>query len=46
MKRVATIILNRNLPDVTNALYDHLQHYDAAMTDVFIVEAGGRRYCG
>lgn len=40
MKRVATIILNRNLPDVTNALYDHLQHYDAAMTDVFIVEAG------
>ncbi|MGZ4954860.1 MAG: hypothetical protein ACXV8Q_07080 [Methylobacter sp.] len=40
MKRVATIILNRNLPDVTNTLCDHLHHYDADMTDVFVVEAG------
>lgn len=40
MKRVATIILNRNLPEVTNALYDHLIQYDADLTDVFIVESG------
>jgi len=40
MKRVATIILNRNLPDVTNALCDHLRTYDEAETDVFVVEAG------
>jgi hypothetical protein len=40
MKRVATIILNRNLPEVTNALCDHLRHYDADVTDVFVVEAG------
>ncbi|WP_338849077.1 hypothetical protein V8J88_08990 [Massilia sp. W12] len=40
MKRVATIILNRNLPEVTNSLYDHLQHYDGALTDIYIVEAG------
>lgn len=40
MKRVATIILNRNLPEVTNRLYDHLQRHDGAETDVFIVEAG------
>lgn len=40
MKRVATIILNRNLPDVTDRLYEHLMRHDADMTDVFVVEAG------
>jgi hypothetical protein len=40
MKRVATIILNRNLPDVTDALFAHLQRYDGDAADVFIVEAG------
>src|SRR4029079_3498024 len=28
MKRVATIILNRNPPDVANRLYEHLQRHD------------------
>ena len=40
MKRVATIILNRNLPDVTDALFAHLQQYDGDTTDVYVVEAG------
>ncbi len=40
MKRVATIILNRNLPEVTNQLYEHLMHHDGDATDVFVVEAG------
>ena len=40
MKRVATIILNRNLPDVTDALYAHLQRHDGSFTDIFVVEAG------
>ena len=40
MKRVATIILNRNLPDVTDRLYEHLMLHDGDMTDVFVVEAG------
>jgi hypothetical protein len=40
MKRVATIILNRNLADVTNRLYEHLAHHDVDSTDVFVVEAG------
>ncbi|WP_126455336.1 hypothetical protein [Sulfuriflexus mobilis] len=40
MKRVATIILNRNLPDVTDKLCDHLSEYDGDMTDIFVVEAG------
>jgi hypothetical protein len=40
MKRVATLILNRNLPEVTNALFDHLQRFDADLTDVFVIEAG------
>ena len=40
MKRSATIILNRNLPDVTNALVEHLQAHDGNSTDIFVVEAG------
>lgn len=40
MKSVATIILNRNLPDATNHLYEHLLQYDGGLTDIFVVEAG------
>lgn len=40
MKRVATIILNRNLPEVTNQLCDHIIHHDGDVTDVYVVEAG------
>ena len=40
MKRVATIILNRNLPEVTDQLFEHLVRYDGDTTDVFVVEAG------
>jgi len=40
MKRVATIILNRNLPEVTNNLFDHLTKFDGDLTDIYIVEAG------
>ena len=40
MKRVATIILNRNLPDVTNRLCEHLMQYDADLTDLYVIEAG------
>lgn len=40
MKRVATIVLNRNLPEVTNQLCKHLMHHDGDATDVFVVEAG------
>jgi hypothetical protein len=40
MKRVATIILNRNLADVTDRLYEHLVKNDIDVTDVFVVEAG------
>jgi len=40
VKRVATIILNRNLPEVTNSLYEHLMYHDADLTDVYVVEAG------
>ena len=40
MSRVATIILNRNLPEVTNNLYEHLKKYDQNQTDIFVLEAG------
>lgn len=40
MKPVATIILNRNLPVITDRLYEHLREYDGDLTDVFVVEAG------
>jgi hypothetical protein len=40
MKRVATIILNRNLPGVTDRLYEHLALHDGDTTDIYVVEAG------
>ena len=43
MKRVATIILNRNLPDVTDSLAAHINQFDGDITDVFVVEAGSDR---
>ena len=39
-KRTATIILNRNLPEITNELYEHLNEHDGDHTDIFVVEAG------
>ena len=40
MKRIATIILNRNLPDITDRLFEHLTKYDGDHTDIYVVEAG------
>lgn len=40
MKKVATIILNRNLPSVTDTLYKNILKYNKKYTDVYIVEAG------
>ena len=39
-KRIATIILNRNLPGPTDQLCDHLLEFDGNHTDIFVVEAG------
>lgn len=38
--KVATLILNRNLPAVTDALCEHLQHFDGDVTDIYVIEAG------
>jgi len=40
IKEVATIILNRNLPKVTDKLYNHIKKYDGKDTDIFILESG------
>ncbi len=40
MKKVATIILNRNLPKETDNLYEHLLRFDDDVTDIFVVESG------
>ena len=40
MKKAATLILNRNLPLVTEKLYEHLILYDKNFTDIFVIEAG------
>ena len=39
MNRIATI-LNRNLPEPTDSLYEHLLTNDGDMTDIFVLEAG------
>jgi len=40
MNKVATIILNRNLPDATDRLHDHILKRDGDVAEIFIVEAG------
>ncbi len=40
MKKAATIILNRNLPKVTDKLYEHLARHDGDASDIFVLEAG------
>jgi hypothetical protein len=40
MKNIATIILNRNLPDPTDRLYEHIVKYDNNETDIYVLEAG------
>jgi len=40
MRKVAAIVLNRNLPEVTDRLCDHLERHDGDVCDVFVVEAG------
>ena len=39
-KRVATIILNRNLPKITDKLYLKLKKYNKDVSDFFILESG------
>ena len=40
MKKTATIILNRNLPLVTESLYNSIERNNSGLTDIFIVESG------
>ena len=40
MNSVAAIVLNRNLPEVTDRLCEHLEQYDAGSVDCYVVEAG------
>ena len=39
-KPVCTIILNRNLPRVTNSLFNNLKKNNNKISDFFILEAG------
>lgn len=50
MKKTAAIILNRNLPDVTDALYGHIRKNDGDAASIFVVESGSQedklsQYC-
>lgn len=50
MKNTATIILNRNLPDVTDKLCESLRRNNGDRTDIYVVEAGSdknklSKYC-
>ena len=39
-KKIATLILNRNLPTVTENLYEQILEYDGKNTDIFVIESG------
>lgn len=43
MSKIATIILNRNLPYPTDQLYEHLLNYDGDLTDIYVLEAGSEK---
>jgi hypothetical protein len=38
--KVACIVLNRNIPDVTDRLVEHINHFDGLVSDVFVLESG------
>ena len=40
MKKVATIILNRNLGILTNKLYEKIRNFNNKYTDIFVIDAG------
>lgn len=40
MEKVATLILNRNLPYLTDDLYQLIKRNDGDITDIFVIEAG------
>ena len=39
-KKIATIVLNRNLPDVTDSLCDQISASSSDITDLFVADAG------
>ena len=39
-KKVATIILNRNLGKLTDKLYRKIQRNNSKYTDIFVIDAG------
>ena len=39
-KPICTIILNRNLPKVTDDLFDNIKKFNDEYTDIYVVEAG------
>ena len=43
MEKLATIILNRNLPLVTSTLFNTIKKYNKNYTDIFVVEAGSKK---
>ena len=40
MSKTAIILLNRNLPDVTDSLYDELKSCSSSVADIFVIESG------
>ena len=43
MKPIATLILNRNLPKVTDKLYRTIKKNEGNITDIFVIEAGSSK---
>ena len=43
MKPIATLILNRNLPEVTDKLYKNIKKNEGNLTDIFVIESGSSK---
>ena len=40
MKKIAALILNRNLPKITDQLYDEIKKNNKNLVDIFVIDAG------
>ncbi|MDO8527406.1 MAG: hypothetical protein Q7T03_06960 [Deltaproteobacteria bacterium] len=39
-KKIATLVLNRNLKSITDTLVEHLQKFDGDVSDLYVIESG------
>ena len=42
MKKIAVLILNRNLPKITDKIYKMIKKNNKKLVDIFVIDAGSQ----